>query len=105
MSPIPTPHVSTIPMAAAIPISGTTTSASGAAQALSSLSIVECNDSAILTKEQISQLQDQGVPQGLAAELGRTRATYPLRFWVVDNSGEKIACVRAKEFGYPCIKD
>ena len=40
-----------------------------------------------LDRDQILQLKDQGFPTGLAQEMGTTRATYPLRFWVVDNSG------------------
>mmetsp|Transcript_12167 Transcript_12167/g.23256 ORF Transcript_12167/g.23256 Transcript_12167/m.23256 type:complete len:414 (-) Transcript_12167:540-1781(-) len=46
------------------------------------------NDSPHLRNDQITQLQqEQGFPRGLAAELGRTRSVYPLRFWVIDNSG------------------
>jgi len=40
-----------------------------------------------LDRDQISALQRQGFPLGLAQELGNTVTTYPLRFWVVDNSG------------------
>jgi|UPI000581AC7A hypothetical protein len=43
--------------------------------------------SGTMTPQQIGYLQEQGFPNGLARELGNTRATYPLRFWVVDNSG------------------
>jgi hypothetical protein len=35
----------------------------------------------------IDALRRQGFPMGLAQELGRMRSTYPLRFWVIDNSG------------------
>jgi hypothetical protein len=45
------------------------------------------NDSPQLRKDQIETLRQQGFPLGLAHELGKTRAAYPLRFWVVDNSG------------------
>lgn len=41
----------------------------------------------ILRREQVLQLKTLGFPSGLAQELGNTRITYPLRFWVVDNSG------------------
>jgi len=40
-----------------------------------------------LGPEQLRILQQQGFPSGLAKELGNTRASYPLRFWIVDNSG------------------
>jgi hypothetical protein len=40
-----------------------------------------------LSPESLQQLRQQGFPSGLAEELGNTVATYPLRFWVVDNSG------------------
>jgi hypothetical protein len=45
------------------------------------------NDSPQLRKDQIESLRQQGFPLGLAHELGKTRAAYALRFWVVDNSG------------------
>jgi hypothetical protein len=45
------------------------------------------NDSPQLRKDQIESFRQQGFPLGLAQELGKTRAAYPLRFWVVDNSG------------------
>jgi hypothetical protein len=40
-----------------------------------------------LNPEQVAALQQQGFPHGLALELGNARATYPRRFWVIDNSG------------------
>jgi hypothetical protein len=40
-----------------------------------------------LDQHQLSSLALQGYPMGLAQEMGRTRGVYPLRFWVVDNSG------------------
>jgi hypothetical protein len=44
--------------------------------------------SAILNRDQVLKLKNEmGFPTGLAQELGSTRITYPLRFWVVDNSG------------------
>jgi hypothetical protein len=43
---------------------------------------------AVLNRDQILRLRnEQGFPAGLAEELGNTRRTYPVRFWVVDNSG------------------
>jgi hypothetical protein len=41
----------------------------------------------LLDQHQQASLALQGYPTGLAQELGRTLSTYPLRFWVVDNSG------------------
>jgi hypothetical protein len=44
--------------------------------------------SAVLNRDQVLKLKNEmGFPTGLAQELGNTRTTYPLRFWVVDNSG------------------
>ena len=40
-----------------------------------------------MTGTSIETLRQQGFPLGLAQELGNTKATYPIRFWVVDNSG------------------
>jgi hypothetical protein len=45
------------------------------------------NGSNALDQHQLSSLALQGYPAGLAQELGRTRGAYPLRFWIVDNSG------------------
>jgi hypothetical protein len=44
-----------------------------------------------LTAEQLNVLRVQGYPAGLAQELGNSKAAYPLRFWVVDNSGSMRA--------------
>jgi hypothetical protein len=35
-------------------------------------------------------LQNQGYPLGLAKELEHSKLTYPLRFWIVDNSGSMM---------------
>jgi hypothetical protein len=40
-----------------------------------------------LQPEQVAALKQQGFPHGLALEMGNARATYPRRFWVIDNSG------------------
>ena len=77
-----------IPMATAVPV--TTTPIKGNT---TTIPLVECNDSPVLRQDQIAQLQAQGFPQGLATELGRTRSVYPLRFWVVDNSGAYTLCI------------
>lgn len=39
---------------------------------------------------QLSELRRQGFPVGLALEVAGTKATYPCRFWVVDNSGSML---------------
>lgn len=41
----------------------------------------------VLGRDQIVALKEQGFPFGLAQETGNTKATYPLRFWIIDNSG------------------
>ena len=41
----------------------------------------------VMTSQALQTLRDQGFPMGLAQELGNTKATYPLRFWIIDNSG------------------
>lgn len=38
----------------------------------------------------IEALCQQGYPIGLAREMGNSKATYPLRFWIVDNSGSMM---------------
>ena len=39
---------------------------------------------------QLSEFHRQGFPAGLALEVGNTKAMYPCRFWVVDNSGSML---------------
>ena len=41
----------------------------------------------IVSQQALSTLQEQGFPLGLAQELGNTKAKYPIRYWIVDNSG------------------
>jgi hypothetical protein len=55
--------------------------------------ITSFSTSNVMTNEAIQTLRNQGFPMGLAQELGNTRATYPLRFWIVDNSGYVIVFV------------
>jgi hypothetical protein len=35
----------------------------------------------------LSILREQGFPLGLAREVLATKDVYPIRFWIVDNSG------------------
>ncbi|KAL3804363.1 hypothetical protein HJC23_011291 [Cyclotella cryptica] len=44
-------------------------------------------DQIVVPEEQIQQLMKQGYTRGLALSLAQTIRTYPLRIWVVDNSG------------------
>jgi hypothetical protein len=44
-----------------------------------------------LLEDQRIDLCQNGFPRGLAAELGRTRSVYPVRFWILDNSGSMMA--------------
>jgi hypothetical protein len=48
---------------------------------------VEMSADPYLLPEQVAALKQQGFPHGLALEMGNARATYPRRFWVIDNSG------------------
>lgn len=41
----------------------------------------------LMSQEALSTLREQGFPLGLAQELGNTKAKYPIRYWIVDNSG------------------
>ena len=52
--------------------------------------IASFSTSNVMTSEALQTLRDQGFPMGLAQELGNTKATYPLRFWIIDNSGYVI---------------
>lgn len=40
-----------------------------------------------INQDQLKHLRDQGFTEGLAKALSATRLTFPLRVWVVDNSG------------------
>ena len=61
----------------------------------------------ILLRDQLTDLRDEGFPTGLADELGKTRALYPVRFWVLDNSGSMISndgsCIRGAS-SFPCTR-
>jgi hypothetical protein len=49
--------------------------------------VTSFSTSNVMTNQSLKALREQGFPLGLAQELGNTKATYPLRFWIVDNSG------------------
>lgn len=85
-------NMNTPPMATAVPIpfhsDDAPTNAAPAKAMPPMMAVNEWNDAPDLRPEQLRQLEEgQGFPRGLAAGLGRTRAVYPIRFWVVDNSG------------------
>lgn len=86
-----------IPMAAAIPIHDT-----GIAKPPFHVTLPPLNDNPTLDHLQIAQLCEQGFPKGLAAEMGNARAAYPLRFWVIDNSGKFLFCKRRVVTVYMC---
>ena len=44
------------------------------------------SSSEFLSPATISRLQSMGYPLGLIAQLGKAKAAYPIRFWIVDNS-------------------
>jgi len=41
--------------------------------------------------DQLKRLQERGFPEGLAKQLALNTVQFPLRFWVIDNSGSMIA--------------
>jgi hypothetical protein len=42
---------------------------------------------ATLADPALSTLREQGFPLGLAHEVLLTKDVYPIRFWIIDNSG------------------
>lgn len=54
---------------------------------LQTSNITSFSTSNMMTTTALDELRQQGYPLGLAQELGNTKASYPLRFWIVDNSG------------------
>ena len=53
-------------------------------------SLVKTKDAKLLDHES-EQLMDMGFPRGLALEMGTTRSLFPIRFWIVDNSGSMLS--------------
>ena len=54
---------------------------------MKALSVVKSPD---LYEDQLEDLSSMGFPPGLALELGQVRSVYPVRFWVIDNSGSMM---------------
>jgi len=52
----------------------------------SSFSLAPINQNGI-SEDQIKQLEEQGFTRGLAQAVGETTDVFPLRIWIVDNSG------------------
>ena len=44
-----------------------------------------------LYKDQLDDLHNLGFPPGLALEMGQVKSVYPVRFWVLDNSGSMMS--------------
>lgn len=47
--------------------------------------------SKVLSDQEIKQLEEQGFPEGLARTLSANNEVFPLRIWIVDNSGSMNA--------------
>jgi hypothetical protein len=79
-------RMSSVPIATARPslLSTTTNTNSSKLQLPSSRQLGSLSS---IPETQIAQLQKQGYTRGLATSLSQTIRTYPLRIWIVDNSG------------------
>jgi len=58
-------------------------------------SLVKTKEAKLLDYE-AEQLMDMGFPRGLALEMGTTRSLFPIRFWIVDNSGSMLSLSNSK---------
>lgn len=74
---------SDVPMAMAVPFHASEKIGTAAVTGLTTLPLA----TPYMSPLQLQTLRSQGFPPGLAQELGQTKATYPYRFWIVDNSG------------------
>lgn len=52
-------------------------------------SLIKTKNAELLDHE-AEQLMDMGFPRGLALEMGTTRSLFPIRFWILDNSGSML---------------
>jgi hypothetical protein len=58
----------------------------------------------LMTNHALSTLRAQGFPLGLAQELGNTKAKYPIRYWIVDNSGYVLSSGNSiLEYPFLCL--
>lgn len=55
---------------------------------------------ATLTDSALCTLREQGFPTGLASEVLATKDVYPIRFWIIDNSGYVKSCRLSTERVY-----
>lgn len=58
-------------------------------------SLVKTKEAKLLDYE-AEKLMDMGFPRGLALEMGTTRSLFPIRFWIVDNSGSMLSVSNSK---------
>lgn len=65
--------------------------------------------SKVMDQDQIRKLQEQGFTRGLAEAMTQNNAAFPLRIWVVDNSGSMISrdgmrMVKTSNGGYKMVE-